>query len=135
MCCSLVVCWKPSVRLTAVFALPALLLVPLVRISFYAVPWYDEGHAGLSRTLNAVKITRAVMLAIFSVSPNQAGNYSSFGAYYYVHAGEAYNFYQEYLKRVEIPKSSEPGRGELVWKILRCGEGYRGVSAWNRMLP
>ena len=47
------------------------------------------------------------MLLIFLQSPNQAGNYSSFGAYYYVHTGEAYNFYQEYLERVEILKSSE----------------------------
>lgn len=107
---------------------------------------YSLGHAGLSRTLNAVKITYqlllilnevyalgwlcgyleqkkkhvfsgmcpwwfypamgAVMLVIFSFSPNQAGNYSSYGAYYYVHTGEAYNFHQEYLKRVEILKSS-----------------------------
>ena len=42
------ICWKPSVKLTAVFALLALalLLVPLVRISFYAVPWYDDYNYG-----------------------------------------------------------------------------------------
>ena len=38
---------------------------------------------------------------IFQVSPNQAGHYSAYGAYYYVHTGEAYNFHQEYLERVE----------------------------------
>ena len=30
-----------------------------------------------------------------------AGHYSAYGAYYYVHTGEAYNFHQEYLERVE----------------------------------
>lgn len=47
------------------------------------------------------------MLVIFALSPNQAGSVSSYGAYYYVHTGEAYNFYQEYLARVEILKSDE----------------------------
>lgn len=108
---------------------------------------YSLGHAGLERTLNAVKITYQIlllinevywlgwlkgvlkrknwsvfesmapwwfyglvgvaMLVIFYRSPNQAGCYSSYGAYYYVHTGEAYNFYHEYLRRVEILKSSE----------------------------
>lgn len=40
-------------------------------------------------------------LMIFKASPNQAGHYSSYGAYYYVHTGEAYNFHQEYLERIE----------------------------------
>lgn len=49
----------------------------------------------------------AWMLGIFLQAPNQAGCYSSYGAYYYVHTGEAYNFYQEYLERLEILKSDE----------------------------
>ena len=40
-------------------------------------------------------------IMIFQVSPNQAGHYSAYGAYYYVHTGEAYNFHQEYLERVD----------------------------------
>lgn len=110
---------------------------------------YSLGHAGLGRTLNAVKITyqillilneiylagwfikrfcnsekngcifktgcpviyyaaaAAVLLFIFSAAPNQAGCYSSYGAYYYVHSGEAYNFYQEYMERLDILKSDE----------------------------
>ena len=108
---------------------------------------FSMGNAGLSRTLNAVKITYqlllimnevyllgwlkgyleekgklgirdnvywwfypvmgAVMLLIFSVSPNKAGCYSAYGAYYYIHSGEAYNFYHEYLERVEILRSDE----------------------------
>ena len=114
----------------------------------YTPSLYSLGHAGLSRTLNAVKITYLLLLflneiywcgwlqqrlqkkasgstarwlanwngaavwwfyaimglefiMIFQVSPNQAGHYSAYGAYYYVHTGEAYNFHQEYLERVE----------------------------------
>ena len=105
---------------------------------------YAMGHGGLSRTLNAVKMTwqlllilnevyflgwlqqylekksknisgdaswwfyalvGVVMLLIFSASDNQAGNYSAYGAYYYVHTGEAYNFHEQYLERVEMLKS------------------------------
>ena len=46
----------------------------------------------------------AAMLLIFSLTSNQAGSYSAYGAYYYIHTGEAYNFYQEYLERVEALK-------------------------------
>ena len=35
------------------------------------------------------------------------GHYSSYGAYYYVHTGEAYNFHQEYLERVAILSGPE----------------------------
>lgn len=114
----------------------------------YTPSLYSLGHAGLARTLNAVKITYLLLLLlnevywcgwlqqrlqkkakgstakwlanwngaavwwfyaimaleffmIFQVSPNQAGHYSAYGAYYYVHTGEANNFYQEYLERVK----------------------------------
>lgn len=107
----------------------------------YTPSLYSLGHAGLSRTLNAVKITYLLLLfineiywcgwlrqtlekrtgvvwsgaaawwfyvvmgvaflMIFRGSPNQAGHYSSYGAYYYVHTGEANNFHQEYLERVK----------------------------------
>lgn len=43
----------------------------------------------------------AIMLGIFRIEPNQAGSYSAYGAYYYVHTGEANEFYKEYLSRVE----------------------------------
>ncbi len=49
----------------------------------------------------------AVMLCIFYHAPNQAGCYSSYGAYYYVHTGEAYNFYCEYRERLELLQSEE----------------------------
>ncbi len=52
-------------------------------------------------------VIAVAMLMVFHAEPNQAGSFSSYGAYYYVHTGEAYNFYQEYLDRVEIFKSDE----------------------------
>ena len=124
----------------------------------YTPSLYSLGHAGLSRTLNAVKITYLLLLflneiywigwlrqllekraeqttgqltiqkwairngaaawwfyvligvaclVIFRASSNQAGHYSSYGAYYYVHTGEAYNFHQEYLERVAILSGPE----------------------------
>ena len=41
------------------------------------------------------------ILRLLKCLPDQAGHYSAYGAYYYVHTGEAYNFHQEYLERVE----------------------------------
>lgn len=52
-------------------------------------------------------LTALMILLVFWTEPNQAGSFSSYGAYYYIHTGEAYNFYQEYLERVEILKSDE----------------------------
>ena len=46
-----------------------------------------------------------VMLLIFVVNPRKEDRYSSYTAYYYVHAGEAYNYYQEYLTRVNTIRS------------------------------
>ena len=48
-----------------------------------------------------------LMVGIFVLVPDQIASFSSYGAYYYIHSGEAYNYHQEYLKRVEIIKSSE----------------------------
>lgn len=125
--------------------------IPVIVLSFalYATGFtpslYSLGHAGLGRTLNAVKLTfqillftdeicavgwlyqkaahkkeidsraetafyiimAAVMVFIFTLSSNQAGYYSSYGAYYYVHTGEAYNFHEEYMERVKLLKSDE----------------------------
>ena len=49
-----------------------------------------------------------IMIGIFVAEPNKGGIYSTYCAYYFVHTGEAYNYYQEYLKRVEICESDEP---------------------------
>lgn len=145
------VIWKMVQKCSFSFRFPGLVLA--WSFCLYAAGFtpslYSLGHAGLSRALNAVKITYqillllnavywlgwlngklkqkqtqermtdrpapwwfypcvgALMLVIFSCSNNQAGTYSSFGAYYYVHTGEAYNFHQQYSERVEILKGSE----------------------------
>jgi hypothetical protein len=60
-----------------------------------AMPWWFYG------------IICAAMLIIFVVEPDKIGNYSTYAAYYAVHSGEAYNYYQQYLERVELLKSDE----------------------------
>ncbi len=42
------------------------------------------------------------MLGIFIAEPNKGGVYTTYVSYYFVHTGEAYNYYQEYLERVEL---------------------------------
>ncbi len=44
---------------------------------------------------------------VFAAEPNKAGSFSSYGAYYYIHTGEAYNFYQEYLERTALLNGDE----------------------------
>ncbi len=143
------VIWYMVKRCNFCFRYPAVLL--LWSFCLYATGFtpslFSMGNAGLSRTLNAVKITWQIlllinevyllgwleaylrkkgkeitkdrvywwfypimgvfMLLIFAASPNKAGCYSAYGAYYYIHSGEAYNFHQEYLQRLELLKSDE----------------------------
>lgn len=47
---------------------------------------------------------------IFAVEPNKGGKYAPYCAYYFVHTGEANNYYQEYLERVELCE----GEGEDI---------------------
>lgn len=135
--------WHMVKRVEYSFEFPG--LVTAWSVCLYATGFtpslYSLGHAGLDRTLNAVKLTWQILLilnlvywcgwfskrkeqfrglmcrwwcyglialaalVVFHTEPNQAGSFSSYGAYYYIHTGEAYNFYQEYLKRVAILKS------------------------------
>lgn len=52
-------------------------------------------------------IMALIMVAIFAVEPNKGGIYSSYCAYYFVHTGEALNYYNEYLNRVAICEGEE----------------------------
>ncbi|MBD5550385.1 MAG: hypothetical protein HDQ96_04300 [Lachnospiraceae bacterium] len=143
------IAWRIASKSSFSFKLPGLLL--LWSFCLYATGFtpslYSLGHAGISRTLNAVKVTYQILLVInevywigwtrrllekkgrkftdrgcpwwfyvligifilvvFRFSPNQAGWYSSWGAYYYIHSGEAYNFHCEYQERLEILRSDE----------------------------
>lgn len=50
-------------------------------------------------------LAEVLILTAFALEKNQAGNYSSYGSYYYIHTGEAAAFHQEYLDRVETIKN------------------------------
>lgn len=146
------VIWRMAGKISFRFPLPGAVL--LLSFCLYATGFtpslYSLGHAGLGRTLNAVKITFQILLVlneiywlgwfrkalerrgkkvwqgqccwwfyvaaagmalavVFSVpTPIREGIYSSWGAYYFVHSGEAHNFYQEYQERVETIKNSGP---------------------------
>lgn len=156
------VIWQTVEKSDFTFRLPGLVL--LLSICLYASGFtpslYSLGHAGLSRALNAVRITFQIllvvnevywigwlrqrlenkrsagkgncsyadnsgraagtgcpwlyyvlaaifMLLIIRTSKNPIGDFTSWGAYYYIHTGEAYNFYTEYQDRLEILRSDE----------------------------
>ena len=143
------VIWQMVGKSKFSFKLPGLVL--LWSICLYASGFtpslYSLGHAGLSRALNAVRITFQIllvvnevywlgwlrlklekkgrntagfggpwwfyvlvaylMLRIVNTCPNPIGGFTSWGAYYYIHTGEAYNFYTEYLERVKLLHSDE----------------------------
>lgn len=47
-----------------------------------------------------------LMIGIFAMEPNKGGIYSTYCAYYFVHTGEAYNYYNEYKYRVHMCETS-----------------------------
>ncbi len=57
---------------------------------------------GIKCTWSFCVTMAAIMLVIFAVEPNKGGIYTSYCAYYFVHTGEANNYYNEYLNRVAI---------------------------------
>ena len=71
--------------------------------------WLREGLAARDGRRQSVFFFGAVgmlMLGIFLLESNPGRYYSSYGAYHFVHTGEADNFYREYLARVETLKNS-----------------------------
>ncbi len=50
-----------------------------------------------------------MMLVSFHYTQDKIGAVSSFGAYYYIHTGEAYAFHEEFLERVNIFEESDHG--------------------------
>lgn len=177
--------WNVVKKSSFSFKLPGLVLAG--SFCLYATGFtpslYSLGHAGLSRTLNAVKITYQIlllinevywlgwlkgilerrkghisesgtapwwyyvlvgmsMLVIFHLAPNQAGCYSSYGAYYYLDRGEAKQFYDAYKVRLELLYSDEKN---IVFEPYPCrpwflsmaelsedpeAEENRSVAAW-----
>ena len=49
------------------------------------------------------------MLFSFNRIQDKIGAVSSFGAYYYIHTGEAYAFHMEFMERVRIIEESDHG--------------------------
>ena len=156
------VIWQTVKKSDFSFRLPGLVLVWSICLyaSGFTPSLYSLGHAGLSRALNAVRITFQIllvvnevywigwlrlrlknrqsvghgegsyvshdgqppragcpwlyyvliaifMLLIVQTSKNPIGDFTSWGAYYYIHTGEAYNFYTEYQARLAILQSGE----------------------------
>lgn len=56
--------------------------------------------------------TLVMLLFSFHITQDKIGAVSSFGAYYYIHSGEADAFHDEFLERVRIIETSD--RGEVV---------------------
>lgn len=79
------------------------------RLRKLAVLWGRVQKAvGIGRENCALRfylLTGALVLTAFMLEKDQAGNYASYGAYYYIHTGEACAFHQEYLDRVETIKN------------------------------
>ena len=80
---------------------------------FYLVGWFCKYLQKRNIAINIKNtwcfyiIMAVAMLVIFAVEPNKGGIYSSYCAYYFVHTGEAHNYYNEYLNRVAICEGEE----------------------------
>ena len=61
----------------------------------------------IRQTLRYYLMMAVLMLCIFGAEPNKGGKYSSYCAYYFVHTGEAYNYYHEYIQRVALCEGPE----------------------------
>lgn len=100
----------------------AIKLVLIILVAFNLVYWAGWLSNRLSQErLQKVKdilehrliiylFSFGVFMVSFAVSKNQAGNFLSYGAYYYVHTGEALNYYNEHLVMDTLIKEA----GEVV---------------------
>ena len=81
---------------------------------FYLIGWLcrlvkQKKEKGLSfkPTWSYCVVLAMIMALIFIAEPNKGGIYSTYCAYYFVHTGEANNYYKEYKYRVHMCESSE----------------------------
>lgn len=86
----------------------------LILNEIYLLGWLCQYLKRKERTVPSGKcywwfypLIGALMLCAFWLEPKKEGSFSSYTAYHYVHTGEANNFYQEYLQRVEILNGDE----------------------------
>lgn len=91
----------------------------------YWLGWWMKHRRKNGKEVPAVKqwlpvyvLVGAAAVLWLALSSNQAGSCSTYGAYYYVHSGEAYNSYAEHEQRVETIKNSGPvvELEPCVWK-------------------
>lgn len=79
------------------------------RITLFGWCWEKKESSATAKNPPVI-FYLAVGMLIFGIgfiNPDRESCYSSYGAYYSVHLGEAYNFYQEYQERVETIKNGE----------------------------
>ncbi len=81
-----------------------------------------------------------LMLVSFHYTIDKIGAVSSFGAYYYVHTGEAYAFHEEFLNRVRIIGESDggivdvPEYGYKPWFLINRDISEDPLEEENRIM-
>lgn len=79
---------------------------------FYWIGWYVKKRKTdnkLKHNLIYYLACFALALVAFITSNNQAGSFSSYGAFHYVHTGEAANYRTEHLYRLDAIANAEGG--------------------------
>ena len=79
----------------------------LILSEIYLVGWIKEKAAGTRENIAfgwMYAVCVAVLAVSFAVSPLERIKYSPYGAYYYVHTGEAAAYHDGYLRQVEAVK-------------------------------
>ncbi len=85
-------------------------------------------------------VVLAILFIAFKKSTNPIGAVSSFGAYYYIHTGEAYAFHEEFLDRVRIIEESDhkivdvPEYGYMPWFLINRDITDDPNNEENRMM-
>ncbi len=81
-----------------------------------------------------------LFVGAFHITRDKIGSVSSWGAYYYVHSGEANNFHNEFLKRVEIiqncPESvvAVPSYQYMPWFLINQDISVDSNEEENRIM-
>lgn len=83
----------------------------LVVCEIYAVGWIKKKTAAGKSDIGYAWLYAACLIVLavaFAVSPAERIKYSPYGAYYYVHTGEAAAYHDGYLRQIESIKSQGP---------------------------
>lgn len=81
---------------------------------FYWIGWYIKQRTKRGKENSEIGynvfyylLCVSLVFVVFITNNNRAGSFSSYGAWFYVHTGEAANFRREYLDRLEIIEEGE----------------------------